>query len=376
MEPFRSGYYKQQYQYKSFLPTLLKEPFEWRSAAVLSLLEKASAKLGELSSHSKHVPDINFFIGMHKTKEAITSSRIEGTRTSIDEAVLDKKNVNPEKRDDWEEVQNYIKALNYSLERIDDDFPLCMRLLREAHGHLLSGVRGKDKLPGTIRTSQNWIGGADIKSARFIPPHHEDLPELLSDLEHFWHDSEQQLPFLIRTAIVHYQFETIHPFLDGNGRIGRLLIMLQMMHHDLLDKPILYISDFFEKNRSEYYDALMAARTSNEMDHWLRFFLTGVIETAESGKNTFTQIGELQTSYEKRITMLGKRSKLATQLLVKMYSSPIMSPRDVEAELQVTAATANSLLRAMEKEDIITESTGRPRDRLYVLHGYLAIFRA
>jgi len=375
MEAFKSGQYKQQYQYKSFMPTLLKEPFEWQSEAVIRLLEKASTKLGELSSYSMLIPDINFFIGMHKTKEATTSSRIEGTRTSIDEAVLDEKNVAPEKRDDWEEVQNYIKALNYSLERMDE-LPLCMRLLREAHGHLLGGVRGKDKLPRTVRTSQNWIGGADIKSARFIPPHHDDLPELLSDLEHFWHDEEQELPFLIRTAITHYQFETIHPFLDGNGRIGRLLIMLQTMHYDLLDKPILYISDFFEKNRPQYYDALMAVRTSNEMDHWLRFFLTGVIETAESSMKTFTQIGELQTSYEQRITMLGKRSKLANELLVKMYSNPITSPRDVETELEITAATANSLLKAMENAGIVLESTGRQRDRLYVLHEYLAIFRA
>lgn len=375
MEAFNSGQYKQQYQYKSFMPTLLKVPFEWRSETVISLLEKASTKLGELSFYSKHVPDINFFIRMHKTKEATTSSRIEGTRTSIDEAVLDEKNVTPEKRDDWEEVQNYIKALNYSLERMDD-LPLCVRLLKEAHGHLLSGVRGKDKLPGTIRTSQNWIGGADIKSARFIPPHHDDLPVLLSDLEHFWHDDEQELPFLIRTAITHYQFETIHPFLDGNGRIGRLLIMLQLMHYDLLDKPILYISDFFEKNRPEYYDALMAVRTSNEMDHWLRFFLTGVIETAESGKKTFAQIGELQLSYEKRIATLGRRSKLAQQLLEKMYSNPIMSPRDVESEFKITAATANSLLKAMEAKDIILESTGRLRNRLYVLHKYLDIFRS
>ncbi|MFC2175721.1 Fic family protein [Bacteroidota bacterium] len=375
MEAFKSGQYKQQYQYKSFMPTLLNVPFEWRSEAVITLLERASTKLGELNSHSKHVPDINFFIGMHKTKEAITSSRIEGTRTSIDEAVLGVKNVDPEKRDDWEEVQNYIKALNYSLER-KYELPLCMRLLREAHGYLLAGVRGKDKLPGTIRTSQNWIGGADIKSARFIPPHHDDLPELLSDLERFWHDDEQELPFLIRTAITHYQFETIHPFLDGNGRIGRLLIMLQMMHYDLLDKPILYISDFFEKNRLEYYDALMAVRTSNEMDYWLRFFLTGVIETAESGKKTFTQIGELQTSYEQRIMMLGRRSKLANELLVKMYSNPIMSPRDVETELEITAATANSLLKAMEKAGVLLESTGRPRNRLYVLHEYLTIFRS
>jgi Fic family protein len=375
METFRSGLYKQQYQYKSFMPTRLNEPFEWRSTAVISLLEKASTKLGELSTYSKIILDISFFIGMHKAKEATTSSRIEGTRTSIDEALLDEKDVSPEKRNDWEEVQNYIQALNYSLTRMSE-LPLCMRLLKEAHGHLLSGVRGRDKMPGTIRTSQNWIGGADIKSARFIPPHHEDLPELLSDLEHFWHDTEQDMPLLIRTAITHYQFETIHPFLDGNGRIGRLLIMLQLIHYDLLDKPILYISDFFERNRHEYYDALMAVRTSNEMDHWLRFFLTGVIETAESSKKTFTQIGELQVLYEKRISKLGRRSKLARELLVKMYSNPILSPRNVETELKITAATANSLLKAMEKAEILQENTGRTRNRLYVLHQYLAIFRS
>lgn len=375
MDVFRSGTYKQQFQYKSFMPMLLTTPFEWRSEAVLGLLEKASTALGELNAFSKIIPDTDFYIGMHKTKEATTTSRIEGTRTNIDVAVLAEQQVDPEKRDDWEEVQNYIKALNHSLERMQD-FPLSMRLLREAHEQLLSGVRGKNKLPGTIRTSQNWIGGADINSARFIPPHHNDLPDLLTDLENFWHDTERQLPFLIRTAVSHYQFETIHPFLDGNGRIGRLLIMLQMLHYGLLDKPILYISDFFEKNRAEYYDALMAVRTSNEMDHWLRFFLTGVIETAKSGKQTFTLISELHASYDARSIMLGKRAKLAKALILKMFSKPIMSPREVETELQITAATANSLLRSMESADIIQESTGRARNRLYSLHEYLAIFRS
>jgi len=373
MRPFRSGKYRQQFQYRSFLPATLKEPFEWRSDAVMNLFERASAKMGELNAYSKVVPDIGFFIEMHKTKEATTSSRIEGTRTSMDEAVLSEKNVRPERRDDWEEVRNYIKALNYSIERLEE-LPLCVRLLREAHGILMSGVRGQDKMPGTIRTSQNWIGGADIKSAMFIPPHHEDLPDLLTDLENFWHDSHWELPDLIRTAVTHYQFETLHPFLDGNGRIGRLLITLQMMHYQLLAGPILYISDFFERNRAAYYDALMAVRKSDDMDHWLRFFLTGVIETADRSKQTFSRIEQLRKSYDQRTAQLGRRSKLANALLVKMYSRPIMSPREVEHELSITAATANKLLKVLEEIRVVKESSGRDRDRLYVLHEYLGIF--
>jgi len=365
----------QQYKYKSFLPTLLKESFDWRSATVLNLLEKASAQLGELNSYSKTVPDINFFIEMHKAKEATTSSRIEGTRTSIDEAVLSENNVNPERRDDWEEVQNYIKALNYSVERLGE-LPLCIRLLREAHEILLSGVRGENKLPGIIRTSQNWIGGADIKSASFIPPHHNNLSDLLTDLENFWHEESSEMPYLIKAAITHYQFETIHPFLDGNGRIGRLLITLQLLDAQLLDRPTLYISDFFEKNRYAYYDALMTTRRSNDMDHWLRFFLTGIIETAESSKKTFVQIEELRKSYTERITQLGRRSKLADELLLKMYSNPIMSPREIESELGIAPATANRLLKAMEEIGLVEEKSGRMRNRLYMLHEYLTIFRS
>lgn len=374
MKPYRPGKLKQQYKYKSFLPTLLTENFDWRSPTVLNLLEKASAQLGELNSYGKSIPDINFFIEMHKAKEATTSSRIEGTQTSIDEVVLSAKDVNPEKRDDWEEVQNYVKALNYCLEKAGK-LPLCIRLLREAHEILLSGVRGENKLPGTIRTSQNWIGGASIQSAMFIPPHHDDLPLLLKDLEDFWHEEASEMPHLIKTAITHYQFETIHPFLDGNGRIGRLLITLQLLDSQLLSKPTLFISDFFEKNRTAYYDALTAVRTSNNMDHWIRFFLTGIVETAENGVNTFVKIGELQKSYAQKMEMLGRRSKLADALLLKLYASPIMSPRQVERELGVTAATANSLLRTMQENGMLTEKSGRSRNRLYVLHEYLRIFQ-
>jgi Fic family protein len=371
---FIAGTYKEQYRYKSFCPRLLGKPFEWQTEAVLKLLSDASRYIGELNSYADLVPDVNFFIEMHKVKEAITSSRIEGTRTNIDEAVLSEKYISVEKRDDWEEVQNYIQALNHSIERMKN-LPLSMRLLREAHAILLSGVRGENKLPGEIRHSQNWIGGADINSATFIPPSHEDLPVLLGDLEKFWHDDTRQMPELIRIAVSHYQFETIHPFLDGNGRIGRLLITLQLLQTKLMEKPVLYLSDFFERNRMEYYLALERVRLNNSLDQWLRFFLSGVIQTAQNSKNTFILIGELRLNYQAKLQSLGKRGKLGREFLLQLYSAPVMSPREAEQKLNVTAATVNRLITEFEKLGILKEITGYSRNRLFALHEYLDIFR-
>lgn len=373
MKPYIAGQYKQQYKYRSFLPSKI-EPFFWQTDTVLSLLTTAAKELGELNAYSKLVPDVNFFIEMHKVKEATTSSRIEGTKTNIDEALLSEIEIDPEKRDDWREVNNYIQTLNYAVNRLEE-LPLCIRLLKESHGILLQGVRGENKHPGEIRTSQNWIGGADIVSATFVPPHHDDVPELLSDLEKFWHSNHWDLPELIKIAFSHYQFETIHPFLDGNGRIGRLLITLQLLDYDLLDKPILYLSDFFERNRSSYYDALIRVTTANDIDGWLRFFLTGVIETSKNSKNTFIQIDDLRSKYMTMIDTLGRRSKIATQLLEKMFSSPIVTSKKVEQLLDVAPATANRLLEELIKVGMLKEATGYARNRVFVLHEYLDIFK-
>lgn len=373
MTKFVAGTYKQHYKYKSFLPSLLS-PFDWQTQTVIKLLTEASRELGELNTYAKLVPDINFFIEMHKVKEATTSSRIEGTHTKIDEALLTEKEINPEKRDDWHEVRNYIDALNYAIERLEE-LPLCIRLLKETHKILMRGVRGEHKMPGEIRSSQNWIGGADIASASFVPPHPEDIPNLLSDLEKYWHNADHHIPTLIKIAVSHYQFETIHPFSDGNGRIGRLLITLQLLEAKLLDKPILYISDFFERNRGAYYDALARVTLSNDIDHWLRFFLTGIIETTKNSKTAFNKIGRLRTLYNAKILKMGRRSKLASLLLEKMFSNPIVTPRKVEDLLGIAPATANRLLEEMEKTGILKETTGYSRNRVFVLYDYLDIFR-
>ncbi len=373
MKNFTAGSYLQQTEYKSFSPTLLNElSIDWKSDKTLELWGNAKRYLGELNAYSSLVPDVDFFIEMHIIKEATTSSRIEGTKTEIDEAIQPESNITPEKKDDWQEVRNYIEAMNFSIKKLQD-LPLSMRLIKQAHQKLLFGVRGHGKSPGEFRKSQNWIGGASLKTAKFIPPSADELSTLLSDLEKFWY--RQDIPELIRIAIAHYQFETIHPFLDGNGRTGRLIITLHLVNLGILEYPTLYLSDFFERKREEYFDALEDARKKNDLEAWVQFFLDGVIQTAQKGTNTFENIIELRKKYDENITGLGKRVKLANKLLNKMYSNPVMSPRDVEALLEITPATANTLLREMEKVGMLKEISGRERNRTYVLHEYIQLFK-
>ena len=371
---YRKHFQGKDYEYQSFLPSSVNCYYEWEDKRILPLLEEAIRLVGELNAYSFLVPDVDFFIQMHVKNEALKSSRIEGTRTEMDEVILPKEEIMPEKRDDWSEVQNYIKAINYSIAQLNE-IPLSMRLLEKSHEILLSGVRGKERQPGQVRTTQNWIGGSSIKTASFIPPHPDDMRASLTDLELFWHNKKINMPNLIKIAISHYQFETIHPFNDGNGRIGRMLITLHLIELGILQKPTLYLSDYFERNKGAYYDALTFVRDHNDMDQWIIFFLSAVIETAKKSKNTFRKIISLRGVYEQRIIKNGRKIKLINDLLLRLFSNPAIRVSDVSNLLEKSISTSNNLIKEMERMGILKEITGFSRNRIFILHEYLDIFR-
>lgn len=373
-EDFKAGIYRSQYQYRSFLPSLINQEWTWDDPRINVLLEKATQALGELNAFSRIVPNVDLFISMHILKEANTSSRIEGTKTEIDDVVKEAESVAPEKRDDWQEVQNYVQAINEAISHLDT-LPLSLRLIRRTHEILMNNVRGKHKAPGEFRSSQNWIGGSSLADAAYIPPHINDMQDLLDDFEQFIHNDKIMVPHLIRCAIAHYQFETIHPFLDGNGRIGRLLITLYLVSNNLLLKPTLYLSEFFEKHRGQYYDALTRVRESNDLGHWVRFFLQAVVDTAEKGKVTFDNILKLHRSTENNLVKLGRRAENARKLLMHLYQSPVVNIKQVEDLLNLNYARANSLVTILVSMSILQETTGYSRNRIFVFRRYIDTFR-
>lgn len=372
MEKFTSGKYINQGYYKSFQPNTIHRDWILNDMEVIQLLSKADRHLGRLDMYSEYV-NIDLFIRMHIAKEATQSSKIEGTQTNMEEVFLSKEEIAYEKRDDWEEVQNYISAMNEAVKLLHR-LPFSSRLIKQTHKILLQGVRGEHKLPEEYRTSQNWIGGASISDATFIPPIHSSINEFISDLEIFANDEISPLPDLIKIAIIHYQFETIHPFLDGNGRVGRLLITIYLVSKGILKQPILYLSDFFEKNRMLYYDNLMRTRTHNDINQWLKFFLTGIIETAKKGVTTFDGILQLQKSLEEKLKSLGNRNMDARKVVDYLYTQPIIEVTKVEELLQKSSVTAYKLLADLERLDIIKEISGAQRNKLYVFKDYLDLF--
>ncbi len=371
---FKSGNSIQRYQYKSFEPSKINVEWLIDNAELQLLLSQADIKLGELNAFSQLIPDVDFFIKMHILKEGTKSSRIEGTQTKIDDAVQKEENIEAEKKDDWLEVHNYVEAMNQSIKSLDK-LPLSNRLLKQAHRTLMRGARGNRKTPGEFRKSQNWIGGTSLRDAVFIPPHQDSVEDLMNDLENFLHNENLAIPQLIKIGIAHYQFETIHPFLDGNGRIGRLLITLYLVNNDLLSKPTLYLSDFFEKHRSLYYDNLTRVRTHNDLVQWLKFFLEGVRATAESSIQTFKNIIKLRSEVETKIAKLGKKQEMAREFLQHLYSNPMVDSSDVVKLFNINISTALRLIDDFVKLKILKEITGQKRNRNFVFEGYVKLFR-
>jgi Fic family protein len=371
---FQAGrFIKQPSGYQSFMPEKVNRQWIVDHPETEALVAEANRKLGELNGYSQLVQEIDFFISMYKALEATTSSRIEGTQTTVEEAFLKQEEVRPEHRDDWQEVQNYLAAMNFAIAELER-LPLSNRLIRETHRVLMQGVRGAHKQPGEFRQSQNWIGGATLRDASFVPPPPAEVPALMGDLELFLHNSEIHVNELVRIAIAHYQFETIHPFLDGNGRTGRLLITLYLVSTGLLKRPSLYLSGFFDRHRILYYDHLTRTRTHHELNQWLKFFMVGVIETSESSIQNFRDITLLREDLRKRLLQLDKRYANAVLLLNYLFKKPITNAAEVIRELKISPPTAHRLLAEFVRLGILAEVTGYQRNRSFRFSEYLGIF--
>jgi len=371
---FKAGNYIEASGYKAFQPEKINKYYQFDETDLFSLLEKANIKLGELNAYAELVPDVEHFIRLHVVKEATVSSRIEGTHTNMEEALLKEDEIVPEKRNDWREVNNYILAMNQSIEQLNI-LPLSSRMLKNAHKTLLSGVRGEHRLPGEFRSSQNWIGGATLIDAAFIPPTWQEVDPLMGDLENFLHSDKTGLTHVLKIALAHYQFETIHPFLDGNGRIGRLMITLYFIQAGIMKKPVLYLSDFFDRNRNLYYENLTLVRTKNDLKTWLRFFILGVIETCDKAVQGLKNILALKKDCETtRIVTLGKKMQSAQVLLQSLFVDPVVRPDRVAQLTGLSLVSTYKLIEDFEKLKILREVTGGQRYRIYLFDEYFKVF--
>ena len=374
LEDYMSGEYVKMNDYKAFIPSKINYNWGWDDTKLDKLLAEANRQIGELNAYSLLIPNVDLYIKMHVKIEANKSSRIEGTRTTLEEDLLDVTDINPEKRDDWEEVQNYVKAINYGTGKISEGFPVCTRLIREMHKVLMEGVRGERKTPGEFRTSQNWIGGRMPSSAVYVPPPHTEIAECLSDFEKFINNQEIDTPDLVKIAILHYQFESIHPFLDGNGRIGRLLVPLYIQSKGMLEKSCLYISDYIERNKDTYYDLLTRVRTHNDMIAWIKFFLEAVIETSKTAKEKFKKVVEFTMEMNKIIVNLPVKSENAKKVIDVLYNEPVINRKKLMEITNMKSSTLKDAVNALLKNGIIFETTGYSRYQVFAFQKYIDLF--
>ncbi|MDE0098815.1 MAG: Fic family protein [Truepera sp.] len=360
---------------RAFVPDPLPpNPPIWLSGELQDLLGRANQALGRLDAIGSLLPDTSLFLYMYVRKEAVLSSQIEGTQSSLSDLLLYEVDGTPGAPiDDVVQVSNYVRAVTYGLRRIrEDNFPISSRLLCEVHGELLRGSRG-GLSAGELRRSQNWIGGSRPGNAIFVPPPHTEVPRLIADLERFIHDQPERTPTLIKAALAHVQFETIHPFLDGNGRLGRLLITLLLCSEKVLKEPTLYLSLYFKTHRDSYYNLLQRVRLEGAWGEWLEFFLQGVIETAEQAFGTALRLLDLFDRDRKRIEGLGRRAGSSLQVHQYLQRRPFIRVSESRKELPLSVPTILNAIRSLEELGIVREVTGRARNRLWVYGGYLEI---
>lgn len=373
----RAGRFVQQAQgYRAFEPAALPpDPPIHFDGALLSVLSQADQALGRLDGTAGTLPNPDLFVAMYVRQEAVLSSQIEGTQASLTDVLAFEAEEDGTSEGDVEEVVNYVAAMNHGLRRLHE-FPLSLRLIREIHECLMRGVRGQERQPGEFRKDQNWIGGpgSTLATATFVPPPPAVMQEALTSLEKFLHDSG--LPRLVHAALAHAQFETIHPFLDGNGRVGRLLITFLLCHGGVLSRPLLYLSHYLKRHRQEYYDRLQAVRVGGRWEDWLLFFLKGVAEVAVEAQSTAGKILALRERHRNQLASEGRASGNLLRALDRLFEHPVITVRTLERELEVNYATANSVLMRMQELGVIEESTGYRRHRRFMYTPYVALFES
>lgn len=371
----RSGAYRQQPTgYKAFLPAQLPpDPPVKIEGELQNLLSNADMSMARLDGLGHILPNAGLFIAMYVKKEALLSSQIEGTQASLEDLFEFESGKQPENINDVAEVVNYVKALNYGMERLRE-FPMSLRLIKEIHEVLMEGVRGGEKPPGEFKKTQNWIGppGCTLKDARFVPPPPHEAEAAMGALELYLHQPPQ-LPALVDCALIHYLFETIHPFLDGNGRLGRLLITFYLHWRGVMEKPLLYLSYYFRRYRQEYYDRLNMVRDNGDFEQWIAFFLKGVVVTADSAVDAAKQIMELQSRHRNLLWQKKISSPLAVGILEKLFYTPCVSVNDIARDFSVSYQAASTLISQLENIGILKEITGRKRDKRYIYADYLQI---
>ena len=371
----RSGAYRQQPTgYKAFFPAQLPpDPPVKIEGELQNLLSNADMSMARLDGLGHILPNAGLFIAMYVKKEALLSSQIEGTQASLEDLFEFESGKQPENINDVAEVVNYVKALNYGMERLRE-FPMSLRLIKEIHEVLMEGVRGGEKTPGEFKKTQNWIGppGCTLKDARFVPPPPHEAEAAMGALELYLHQPPQ-LPVLVDCALIHYLFETIHPFLDGNGRLGRLLITFYLHWRGVMEKPLLYLSYYFRRYRQEYYDRLNMVRDNGDFEQWIAFFLKGVVVTADSAVDAAKQIMELQSRHRNLLWQKKISSPLAVGILEKLFYTPYVSVNDIARDFSVSYQAASTLISQLENIGILKEITGRKRDKRYIYADYLQI---
>lgn len=373
LSTYQAGQFVPKDDYKTFIPNPVNHAWLIDDPSVLTLSAQAHHALGRLDAFSTLLPDIERFVELIVVKEATESSRIEGTQTEVEEVYLPEEELSSIKRLDQQEVKNYVLALKAARKSLAE-LPISSRLLRSIHWQLMQGVRGTSKMPGEFRRSQVWIGGRTPQTASIVPPPHEELNRLLGDLENFIHNQEIQLPPLIRIAITHYQFEAIHPFLDGNGRTGRMLIMLQLLDYGLLQHPSLYLSDFIDKHRSLYYDGLSGVSFKNDLRQWLLFFLDGIKVSAEQSALALQRAIRLRDDLYQVIKKAFRSPQTAEDVLNYLFTQPVLNLEKLSSELQIPKPSANRYLNKFKELGILTELTGMQRNRIFSFQPYLRLF--